>query len=86
MNWFFYWLHDNRILLIGATVVSAIVALIGANTINEIVIFIGLSLVTIFSIMIVITDEYVEEHSRPIKKIRFRYILKNLTNFYINSF
>lgn len=68
MNWFFYWLNSNRMLLIDAIVVSAIMALIGAYTINEVVMCIGLSLVVIFSIIIIITDEYVEEHSRPIKK------------------
>lgn len=68
MNWFFYWLHDNRMLLIDAIVVSAIMALIGAYTINEVVMFVGLSLVVIFSIIAIITEEYVEEHSRPIKK------------------
>lgn len=68
MNWFFYWLHDNRMLLIDAIVVSSIVALIGAYTINEVVMCIGLSLVVIFSIIMIIADEYVEEHSRPIKK------------------
>lgn len=68
MNWFFYWLHDNRMLLIDAIVVSSIMALIGAYTINEVVMFIGLSLVVIFSIITIITEEYVEEHSRPIKK------------------
>lgn len=68
MNWFFYWLNDNRMLLIDAIVVSAIVALIGAYTINEVVMFVGLSLVVIFSIITIITEEYVEEHSRPIKK------------------
>lgn len=68
MNWFFYWLNDNRMLLIDAIVVSAIMALIGAYTINEVVMFIGLSLVVIFSITITIAEEYVKEHSRPIKK------------------
>jgi hypothetical protein len=55
-------------LLIDAIVVSSIMALIGAYTINEVVMFIGLSLVVIFSIISIITEEYVEEHSRPIKK------------------
>lgn len=68
MNWFFYWLNDNRMLLIDAIVVSSIVALIGAYTINEVVMIVGLSLVVIFSIITIITEEYVEEHSRPIKK------------------
>lgn len=68
MNWFLYWLNDNRMLLIDAIIVSAIVALIGAYTINEVMMFIGLSLVVIFSIIITIADEYVKEHSRPIKK------------------
>lgn len=68
MNWFFYWLNDNRMLLIDAIVVSAIMALIGAYTINKVVMFVGLSLVVIFSIIAIITEEYVEEHSRPIKK------------------
>ena len=68
MNWFFYWLHDNRMLLIDAIVVSSIMALIGAYTINEVVMFIGLSLVIIFGIIITIAEEYVKEHSRPIKK------------------
>ena len=68
MNWFFYWLYDNRMLLIDAIIVSSIVALIGAYTINEVMMFIGLSLVVIFSIIITIADIYVEEHSRPIKK------------------
>lgn len=68
MNWFFYWLNDNRMLLIDAIVVSAIMALIGAYTINEVVMFVGLSLVAIFSIILTIADAYVEEHSRPIKK------------------
>jgi hypothetical protein len=68
MNWFFYWLNDNRMLLIDAIVVSSIVALIGAYTIKEVVMFTGLSLVVIFSIIAIITEEYVEEHSRPIKK------------------
>ena len=68
MNWFFYWLHDNRMLLIDAIVVSSIVALIGAYTISKVVMFTGLSLVVIFSIIAIITEEYVEEHSRPIKK------------------
>ena len=68
MNWFLYWLNDNRMLLIDAIIVSAIVALIGANTINEVMMFIGLSLVVIFSIIVIIAEEYVEEHSRPIKK------------------
>lgn len=68
MNWFFYWLNDNRMLLIDAIVVSAIMALIGAYTISEVVMFTGLSLVVIFSIILTIADEYVKEHSRPIKK------------------
>lgn len=68
MNWFLYWLNDNRMLLIDAIIVSAIVALIGAYAINEVVMFIGLSLVIIFSIIITIAEAYVEEHSRPIKK------------------
>lgn len=68
MNWFLYWLNDNRMLLIDAIVVSSIVALIGAYTINEVVMFVGLSLVAIFSIIITIAGEYVKEHSRPIKK------------------
>jgi hypothetical protein len=68
MNWFFYWLNDNRMLLIDAIVVSSIMALIGAYTINKVVMFTGLSLVVIFSIIAIITEEYVEEHSRPIKK------------------
>lgn len=68
MNWFFYWLNDNRMLLIDAMIVSAIVALIGAFTINEVAMVIGLFLVAIFSIILTIADAYVEEHSRPIKK------------------
>ena len=68
MNWFFYWLNDNRMSLIDGLIVSGIVALIGAYTINEVVMFIGLSLVVIFSIIITIADEYVKEHSRTIKK------------------
>lgn len=68
MNWFFYWLNDNRMLLIDAMIVSAIVALIGAYIINEVVMFIGLSLLAILGIIITISDIYVEEHSRPIKK------------------
>ena len=68
MNWFLYWLNDNRMLLIDAIVVSAIVALIGAYNINEVAMVIGLLLVAIFSIIMTIADAYVEEHSRPIKK------------------
>lgn len=68
MNWFFYWLHDNRMLLIDAIIVFSIMALIGAYIINEVVMFIGLSLLAILGIIITISDIYVEEHSRPIKK------------------
>lgn len=68
MNWFFYWLNDNRSLLVDAIIVFSIMALIGAYVINEVVMFIGLSLMAILGIIITISDIYVEEHSRPIKK------------------
>lgn len=68
MNWFLYWLNDNRMLLVDAIIVFSIMALIGAYVINEVVMFIGLSLMAILGIIITISDIYVEEHSRPIKK------------------
>lgn len=68
MNWFLYWLNDNRMLLVDAIIVFSIMALIGAYIINEVVMFIGLSLLAILGIIITISDIYVEEHSRPIKK------------------